>query len=73
MWKAVAVYVMTICGLGLSGLVGPEAVGADAVDNAYRLCAAMGLVKLTESRAITRHSGERAIPHVSFRQPVVCR
>jgi hypothetical protein len=47
MWKAVAVYVMTICGLGLSGLVGPEAVGADAVDNAYRLCAAMDKTGLT--------------------------
>jgi hypothetical protein len=47
MWKAVAVYVMTICGLGLSGLVGPEAMGADAVDNAYRLCAAMDKTGLT--------------------------
>jgi transposase len=32
-----------------------------------------GFVKLTESKAITRHSGKRAIPHVSFRQPAVCR
>jgi hypothetical protein len=31
-----------------------------------------GLVKLTESKAIIRHGGERAIPHVSFRQPAVC-
>jgi hypothetical protein len=32
-----------------------------------------GIVKLTESKAITRHSGESAIPHLSFRQPGVCR
>src|SRR5262245_59397830 len=32
-----------------------------------------GLVKLTASEAITSQSGERALPHVSFRQPAVCR
>jgi hypothetical protein len=32
-----------------------------------------GFVKLTESKAIAGHSDERAIPHVSFRRPAVCR
>jgi transposase len=38
-----------------------------------KLMAPQGFVKLTESKAITGHRGERAIPHVSFRQPAVCR
>jgi hypothetical protein len=36
MWKAVAVYVMAAC-----GLVVPDAVWADAFDDAVRLCAAI--------------------------------
>jgi hypothetical protein len=40
MWKAMTIAVMSVCGLGLGSLVGPDALGADAVDNAFRLCAA---------------------------------
>jgi hypothetical protein len=32
-----------------------------------------GFVQFTASEAITGHSGERAIPQVSLRQPGVCR
>jgi hypothetical protein len=33
MWKAIAVCLITVCGFGLSGLVDPDALGADAVDH----------------------------------------
>jgi hypothetical protein len=39
--------VTTHLGLGLGGLVYPEAMGADAVDNAFRLCAVFEKTGLT--------------------------